>query len=371
MMAFNTYVKQLQRDRAALRTDSHEYDYLRDEIAVRLVDRLYDINRSHFPVTVDIGANTGNIYKALVKTQLIEKIQTLHMIDSSKHMLYRDYNEWKQYTSPTTNNNHNTSSSLSIIPHVQSLESQLLPLSDQSVDLVLSSCSLHWINDLPKVLSEIKRILKPDGIFLGAMLGGDTLSELKDSFYKADMKLYGGISPHISPMVGIADAGNLLSNAGFGIPTVDTDIFTIEYPTPYSLYHHLQRMGENNASLSTRSGIHKSLFRLTADIYATTYGTIHNKIEDNPNKINTNTTSSTTSSSSSSLSNDSSVTIILNSGESTPVPATYQIIYMIGWAPAPTQPLPKARGSVPKGFGMRKTTKTSANTTTKPENSST
>lgn len=358
MIVFNTQMKLQQRNRAAVRPDASEYDYLRDEIALRLVDRLYDVNRTEFPITVDLGANTGNIYKALTKNAAIERIRTLHMIDSSPYMLYRDRKEWEKYldekyptpTTTTPSGTSSSSSSLRIIPHVQSLENTPLPFNDQSVDLVLSSCSLHWINDIPKVLTEVKRILKPDGIFLCALLGGDTLHELKESFYNADMQLYGGITPHISPMVGIADAGNLISNAGFGIPTVDTDTFTIEYPSPYSLYRHLQNMGENNAVIGLRSGIRKTLFSLTADIYANTYGTPSSSSE--PQSGASLSTIPVVSSSSSS---SSSSTTIAGSGRTTPVPATYQIIYMIGWAPAPTQPLPKARGSVPKGFGMRKT----------------
>ena len=121
-----------------------------------------------------------------------------------------------------------------------------IPLPAASLDLVLSSLSLHWVNDLPSALREVRRVLRPDGAFLAACLGGETLAELRSAFVAAETERYGGVSPHVSPMMGVADAGNLLAGAGFGIPTADSDTFTIEYPSPIALMEHLQAMGENH-----------------------------------------------------------------------------------------------------------------------------
>lgn len=297
--------KLMQRNRAGAREDAAEFDYLRDEIATRLVDRLNDITRT-FPVAVDLGANTGNIAKQLSGHC---GIKTLHMIEPSEKMLFRNEAEWRGKASDAV-------APLECILHNRDVEGSPLPFATGSVDLVMSSCSLHWVNDLPGVFAEVRRILKPDGVFLAAMLGGETLQELRDSFYAAEMQLYGGVSPHASPMAGIADVGNLLSGAGFQIPTVDSDIFTIEYPNPMSVFKHLRAMGESNAALGMRQGCWKRLLNSAADHYTKEYQQ--------------------------------------HSSDGQGVPATFQTLYMIGWAPAASQPQPSARGSVPKGFGMRK-----------------
>ena len=169
------------------------------------------------------------------------------------------------------------------------------------------------MNNVPGLLREAQRVLKPDGVFLAAFLGGETLAELRSSFVAAEQERDGGVSPHVSPMMGVADAGNLLSAAGFGIPTVDSDMFTIEYPSAFSVMEHLQAMGESSASLAARPGARQSTLLAAASVYHSLYG--------NP--------------------------------EDGSVPATYEVIYMIGWKPAPTQPAPLARGSVPKGFAAR------------------
>ena len=236
-------------------------------------------------------------------------------------------------------------SGLEVLPHVGALEGEPLPYADASMDLVVSSMSLHWTNDVPGIFAEVRRVLKPDGAFVFALLGGETLQELRcvprmsarvllslppsvtplppflsQAFVVAEQERDGGVSPRISPMMHLSDAGNLLSAAGFGIPTVDADTFTVEYPSPGSLYHHLRSMGESNAALGARQGPRSDTLLAAAVAYVTLFG----EGDD------------------------------LGKGEvrssSISVPATYQTIFGIAWAPAPTQPKPKARGSVPRGF---------------------
>ena len=120
-------------------------------------------------------------------------------------------------------------------------------------------------------------------------------------------------------MMNLADAGNLLSGAGFALPLVDMDTFTIGYPSAAALMRHLRGMGESNAALGARQGARRDTLLATAATYTALYG------EKGGEK----------------------------GGEEGVVPATFQVIYMIGWAPADSQPKPKARGSVPKGFGQR------------------
>ena len=302
----------MQRSRAALAADSREFDYLRDEAARRLLVRLSDITRS-FPVAVDLGANTGNILASLrtseaSATAQLGGIRELHMIDSSRQMLFRDESVWSS--------KHDLVSKVTAV--VSPLEGAPLPFQDSSIDLILSSMSLHWVNDLPGLFSEVLRVLRPDGCFMLAMPGGETLQELRSSFYSAEMKLFGGASPHVSPMVSVADVGNLLTAAGFSLATVDADTFTIEYASPSVLFRHLRGMGEGNAALGRREGARRSLITEASKVY----------VDEFP-------------------------------GEEDGIVASVQIIFGIGWKPDITQPKPKERGSVPKGFGVRK--KTNAN----------
>jgi NADH dehydrogenase [ubiquinone] 1 alpha subcomplex assembly factor 5 len=192
-----------------------------------------------------------------------------------------------------------------------------IPLPDGSVDLVMSSLSLHWVNNIPGLLGEVMRVLRPDGVFLGSLLGGETLAELRSAWVAAESERDGGVSPHVSPMMGVADAGNLLSAAGFGIPTVDSDVFTIEYPSPVAVMEHLQAMGEASAALGARPGARPGTVLAAAAAYQAMYG------NNTP-----------------------------GSGDGS-VPATFEVVYMIGWKPAPSQPSPLPRGSVPKGFAAR------------------
>jgi NADH dehydrogenase [ubiquinone] 1 alpha subcomplex assembly factor 5 len=126
------------------------------------------------------------------------------------------------------------------------------------------------------------------------------------------MERDGGVSPHTSPFLTVPDMGNMLVAAGFGLPTVDSETITVEYPDVFTLFKHLQKMGESNASYQTREGIRRPTLMAAAAAYQGLFG----KADD-------------------------------------AIPATFQLIHFIGWAPAPSQPSPLRRGSVSKGFGAR------------------
>jgi len=119
--------------------------------------------------------------------------------------------------------------------------------SSDSQEAIVSCLSLHWVNDLPGTLVQIRKALQPDGLFLGAMFGGDTLFELRTSLQLAEIEREGGISPHISPMTDTRDVSNLLSRAGFTLLTVDIDEVKVAYPSMWELMEDLQSMGEGNA----------------------------------------------------------------------------------------------------------------------------
>jgi NADH dehydrogenase [ubiquinone] 1 alpha subcomplex assembly factor 5 len=176
MTVFNTTMKQMQRSRAAGHPTAGEFDYLRDEVASRLVGRLFDIQRT-FPTGLDLGGNSGNVLGQVLGQRAPDRggfpggLKTLHVLEPTPGMMERALNTYRQPVEDALD--------LHVIPQVAPMEGEPLPYDDASMDVVLSSMALHWVNDVPGVLAEVKRVLKPDGVFIGALLGGDTLMELR------------------------------------------------------------------------------------------------------------------------------------------------------------------------------------------------
>lgn len=298
---FNRRSKWLQRERAAADVEgSRQADYLKDEVAVRLCERLLDIKRQ-FPRALDLGANTCNVARALTRENpdpatptsppLAGRITELIAADSSQGQLYRDadlpFNDGLAITRKVLG------------------DEESLPFEAGSFDLVLSNLSLHWINDLPGVLSQINNILKPDCPFIGAMLGGDTLFELRTSLQLAEQDRRGGMSPRVSPLADVRDVGGLLQKAGFKMLTVDVDDIIVDYPNTFELMRDLQLMGEGNAVLGREPGaIGRDVLLANEAIYRELHG----------------------------------------NGDGS-IPATFRIIYMIGWHHSPDQAKPLPRGS--------------------------
>ena len=224
---------------------------------------------------------------------LSTRISQLTSVDSSPTLLHRD-------ASLPFN---------SLLPsHTRAIlgpPDQTLPFEAQSFDAVLSSLSLHWVNDLPGMLSQANRILKPDSPFLAAMLGGDSLFELRTSLQLADLALRGGVSTHVSPLADVRDIGGLLTKAGFKMLTVDVDDIIVDYPNIFALMADLQKMGESNAALTREPcGLRRDVMAAAEGIYRELHA---------------------------------------DGGET--VPATFRIIYMIGWTEGEDQPKPLERGS--------------------------
>ena len=311
--------KLLQRERASARSNARDYDYVRDEVATRLTDRLGDISRA-FPNVLDLGGGGSAVLRALLaRAEVVDGaahapsgVRALTVMDPSARALARGALEIDAEAA---------SSGMLVQRICAPLEGAPLPFQDGAFDLVISSCALHWVNDVPAVFAEARRVLRPDGVFLAAFLGGETLDELRRAASAAEQERDGGVSPRVSPMMAGSDAGSLLSAAGFALPTVDVDTFTIEYANAALLMDHLRAAGESNAALGARGGARRSTLLATAAAYA-----------------------AVSSAAKSSGGGD---------GDDDAVPATFQIIYVIGWAPASSQPKPVARGSVPTGFGMR------------------
>ena len=193
---------------------------------------------------------------------------------------------------------------ISLTRHVLT-DQEALPFEPHSFDLVMSSLSLHWINDLPGLLAQINNLLKPDCPFIGAMLGGDTLFELRTSLQLAEQERKGGISPHVSPLADVKDVGGLLQKAGFKMLTVDVDDIIVDYPDTFALMQDLQAMGEGNVVLGREMGA------ISRDVLAA---------------------------------NDAIYRELHGNSDGT-IPATFRVIYMIGWHESANQAHPLARGS--------------------------
>jgi SAM-dependent methyltransferase len=131
-------------------------------------------------------------------------------------------------------------------------DEEALPFADNTLDLVVSALSLQAVNDLPGVLVQVRRALKPDGLFLAALLGGDTLVELRQSFAVAESELEGGVSPRVAPFPDLRDMGALLQRAGFAVPVTDVDRITVRYATPLGLLRDLRHMGAANPLVERR-----------------------------------------------------------------------------------------------------------------------
>ncbi|KAF0687304.1 Aste57867_20946 [Aphanomyces stellatus] len=292
MQVFNRAVKRQQKNNIALLENSTEYEYLREEVAKRLVDRLQDIDRD-FPTALDLGAGSGHIYKSLAPDVGLGGVNHLIQFETAERLLLRD-----------AGSDDDKALAAKLPTHRICGDEEFLPFPKHHFDLVISSCNLHWVNDLPSTFAQVHDILKPDGAFLGAVLGGDSLMELRSAFILADQERQGGIMPHISPFVNVQDTGNLLQGAGFTLPTVDTDYITVEYPNAFSVMEHLRGMGENHAPFSHAGPVSRDVLLSAASIYQAMYG-----------------------------------------NEDGSVPVTFQVIYFIGWSPHESQQKPKARGS--------------------------
>ncbi len=263
------------RDRAAAILG--DQDFLIREVAGRLLDRLDDVKRT-FPFALDLGCRTGQIADLIAGRGGIE---TLVQCDLSTAMTR---------AAPD--------------PKLVA-DDEYLPFVDNAFDLILSCLNLHWVNDLPGTLIQIKRSLKPDGLFLAAFFGGQTCRELRAAFTAAELAVENGASPRVSPFVDVRDAGNLLVRAGFSLPVTDTDTVTVSYADPLRLMADLRAMGESNALVSRRKELmrRETLLKAAAE-YTTRFA-----------------------------------------GSDGRIPATFEIIFLTAWKPAPTQPRPLRPGT--------------------------
>jgi SAM-dependent methyltransferase len=184
-------------------------------------------------------------------------------------------------------------------------DEEALPFRDASLDLVVSALTLQHVNDLPGTLVQVRRALKPDGLFLAAMVGGESLAELRAAFAWAEAEVEGGVSPRIAPFADLRDLGALLQRAGFALPVTDVDRVTVRYASPLALMHDLRRMGAGNVLTERRrTPLRRSTLRRVSEIYAERFADPDGRIR-----------------------------------------ATFEIVWLSGWAPHQSQQQPLAPGS--------------------------
>ncbi len=148
-------------------------------------------------------------------------------------------------------------------------DEEALPFADGALDLVVSALALQFVNDLPGTLIQIRRALKPDGLLLAAMIGGDSLNELREAFAQAESEVEGGVSPRVAPFVDLRELGTLLQRAGFALPVVDSDRLTVRYNSVFDLMRDLRRMGATNVLAERRrTPLKRATLQRLAEIYA-------------------------------------------------------------------------------------------------------
>jgi SAM-dependent methyltransferase len=270
-------------DRALIRRHLHRATalgpatFLLDRVASDLADRLAVVLR-HFDIAADIGTPGEAVRMAL------QRVGSIGTIVRTAAMRDQPINRAESF----------------IVA-----DEEALPFADTSLDLAVSALALQFVNDLPGVLVQIRRALKPDGLFLAALLGGETLTELRQSFAAAESEVEGGISPRVAPFADLRDLGALLQRAGFALPVTDIDRLTVRYDSAFALMHDLRRMGAANALCARRrTPLRRATLIRMAELYAQRFADPDGRLR-----------------------------------------ATFEVVWLSGWAPHPDQQQPLKPGS--------------------------
>jgi SAM-dependent methyltransferase len=264
---FDRALHRKRLDRAAAGFD--QADFLKRRAAFDVAERLEPILRD-FPLALDLPARTGAFRQALAESPAAARVGLLIEADLSAAMLAGRPG-----------------------PRVVADEERL-PFADGAFDLAVSTLGLHWTNDVVGALIQIRRALKPDGLFIGALLGGSTLTELRQSLTAAEAEILGGAGSRVSPFADPADAASLLQRAGFVAPVADIDRVTVTYEHPLRLLSDLRQMGETNVLADRHPrALTRALVARTSEIYAERFAAADGR-----------------------------------------VPATFEILTLTGWTPA-------------------------------------
>ncbi|WP_442581913.1 methyltransferase domain-containing protein [Mesorhizobium sp. ASY16-5R] len=265
----------MQHKRRALATPVAGADFLMRRVAEDLADRLATVER-RFPDAAALFCVTPDAREVITASG---KADTITRIEADNAFL--DGGDGRLAPAET------------------------VPLPPESLNLAVSLLSLQEANDIPGVLIQICRALRPDGLFLGAMAGGGTLAELRESLLAAESEIYGGAGPRVFPFADVRDVGALLQRAGFALPVADVETVTVRYADMFALMRDLRAMGATNTlAARSRRPATRALFLRAAEIYAERFSDPDSRIR-----------------------------------------ATFSIVWMSGWAPAPTQQKPLKPGS--------------------------
>jgi NADH dehydrogenase [ubiquinone] 1 alpha subcomplex assembly factor 5 len=271
-------------DRALLRTrrarfagEMAEHEVLLKHVAGEIADRVSAILRE-FPLALDLGAYHGVLGRIVAALPSVGEIIYAESVPAL--------------------------AALSPRPAVV-CDEELLPFKEESLNLVVSGLALHRVNDLPGALIQIRRALRPDGLFLGAALGGRSLNELRQALIEAEAELHGGASPRIAPFADVREYGALLQRAGFALPVTDAELLTVTYPSPRELMREIRALGGGNVMAARRKvPLPRRTLERAEEIYRERHGTAEGKIA-----------------------------------------ASFEIVYLTGWAPHANQQRPLAPGS--------------------------
>lgn len=265
-----------RRRRAIARPSAGGAGFLLDAVAGELVDRLSLVER-RFAVAVELAGHTGRLAALLSASPQVDMLVRLERDEAFL-----------------------SGAGLGVVA-----DEEALPLGGDSVDLILSPLSLHLTNDTPGALVQAARALRPDGLFLAALLGGETLHELRSALLAAEIEIEGGASPRVAPFVDVRDAGALLQRAGFALPVADQDRLTVRYPSMFELMADLRAMGMANMLVERRRiPSRRRFFFRAAEIYRDRFSDADGKVR-----------------------------------------ATFDIVYLSGWKPHESQQKPLRPGS--------------------------
>jgi NADH dehydrogenase [ubiquinone] 1 alpha subcomplex assembly factor 5 len=272
----------VRRNRARAAAGYDAFAFLKDQAALRLADRV-ELMRRSFPVCLDLGAHDGRLARHL---HPLQKIGTMIAADPAAAFMP-------------------VAGQPSVVHDLD-----MLPYKDASFDAVFSCLNLHWVDDLPGLMMQIRRVLKPDGLCLVNLLGGTSLYELRAALAAAEQEVLGGVHPRCAPLADIGDVGGLLGRAGLGLPVADSDRLEVSYSDMFRLMADLRGMGEQNALLGrARMPTRRHIFIRAAEIYAARFGRPDGSI-----------------------------------------PASFEIVTLTGWAPHESQQKPLPRGSATASF---------------------
>ncbi|HEY5081538.1 MAG TPA: methyltransferase domain-containing protein [Bauldia sp.] len=261
-----------RRRTRALAADIEGADFLLAAVADDLAERLAAVQR-HFPLAADIASPLPLVKSRLLASGQVDLVVRLDRLAMSRPDIVADQ--------------------------------EALPLKPASIDLAVSALALHWADDLPGALAQIRIALKPDGLLLAALLGGDTLTELRQSLAAAESEIRGGASPRVSPFAELRSVGALLQRAGFALPVIDMDRRTVRYASSLHLMRDLRAMGATNVLIERdRRPLPRPALLRAAAIYAERFSDPDGRVR-----------------------------------------ATFDIISLSGWAPHESQPKPLQPGS--------------------------